>query len=263
MDYTTADRLIKLRKKSGYSQEELAERLNISRQAISKWERAESLPDTENLIALAALYGISLDELLHGIKTEVVSNAAISNESKLRKPVMAANMKPTRHAFRIESIVHLAIGSTLLAVAILLLGISFVPESADAILALRITSGAIGFSGLVELILGIIFYSIFKRGKRHLEHLKQSGQKFEAETIKVKWAPGVRTAQLRSSRIESTYINNEGETCLVRSRVFLARRESAFYAAIYVNRQDPTDYAVEVFCGPKQLQGSGYDHDYR
>jgi len=64
MNYTIADRLIELRRKEGYSQEELADRLFISRQAISKWERAESLPDTENLIALSRLYGISIDELL-------------------------------------------------------------------------------------------------------------------------------------------------------------------------------------------------------
>ncbi|MCL2862279.1 MAG: helix-turn-helix transcriptional regulator [Firmicutes bacterium] len=69
MDYKTADRLIELRKKNNYSQDELSEKLSISRQAISKWERAESLPDTENLIALARLYNISLDSLVHGDDT--------------------------------------------------------------------------------------------------------------------------------------------------------------------------------------------------
>lgn len=46
------------------SQEALAEKLGISRQAVSKWERAEASPDTDNLILLARLYGVSLDELL-------------------------------------------------------------------------------------------------------------------------------------------------------------------------------------------------------
>jgi len=68
MDYKMADRLIELRKKKGYSQDELAEKLNISRQAVSKWERAESFPDTENLIALSRLYNISLDRLVHGVE---------------------------------------------------------------------------------------------------------------------------------------------------------------------------------------------------
>lgn len=64
MTIEIADRLIKLRKKHGYSQEELADKLGLSRQAVSKWERAEASPDTDNLICLAKLYGVSLDELL-------------------------------------------------------------------------------------------------------------------------------------------------------------------------------------------------------
>ena len=66
MTIETANRLIKMRKAHGYSQEELAEKLGISRQAVSKWERAESSPDTDNLIMLSKLYGVSLDELLSG-----------------------------------------------------------------------------------------------------------------------------------------------------------------------------------------------------
>ena len=64
MNVETANRLVQLRKQRGYSQEELAAQLGLSRQAISKWERAEASPDTDNLIALAELYGMSLDELL-------------------------------------------------------------------------------------------------------------------------------------------------------------------------------------------------------
>ncbi len=64
MNLEIANRLVALRREHGYSQEELAARLGVSRQAVSKWERAESSPDTDNLIALARLYGASLDELL-------------------------------------------------------------------------------------------------------------------------------------------------------------------------------------------------------
>ncbi len=64
MDQAIANRLLELRREHGYSQEELAVRLGVSRQAVSKWERAESSPDTDNLVALARLYGISLDDLL-------------------------------------------------------------------------------------------------------------------------------------------------------------------------------------------------------
>lgn len=65
MNIEIANRLIELRKKSGLSQEELADLLGVSRQAISKWERAEASPDTSNLISLAKIYQISLDELLN------------------------------------------------------------------------------------------------------------------------------------------------------------------------------------------------------
>ncbi len=64
MTIEIANRLIQLRKKHGLSQEELADKLGLSRQAVSKWERAEASPDTDNLICLAKLYGVSLDELL-------------------------------------------------------------------------------------------------------------------------------------------------------------------------------------------------------
>lgn len=66
MDLAMAQRLVDRRKAAGLSQEALATQLGVSRQAVSKWERSESSPDTDNLIALAALYGVSLDELLYG-----------------------------------------------------------------------------------------------------------------------------------------------------------------------------------------------------
>lgn len=64
MNIEIANRLVNLRKSNNLSQEALAEKLGISRQAVSKWERAEASPDTDNLILLARLYDISLDELL-------------------------------------------------------------------------------------------------------------------------------------------------------------------------------------------------------
>lgn len=64
MNVEIANRLVQLRKQNNFSQESLAEKLGISRQAVSKWERAEASPDTDNLILLARLYGVSLDELL-------------------------------------------------------------------------------------------------------------------------------------------------------------------------------------------------------
>lgn len=70
MTIETANRLYELRKKHNLSQEELAEKLGVSRQAVSKWERSEASPDTDNLIALAKIYDLSLDELIYGEKED-------------------------------------------------------------------------------------------------------------------------------------------------------------------------------------------------
>lgn len=57
-------RLTDLRKRNGLSQEALAEKMGVSRQAVSKWERGESTPDTDTLIELSRLYSVSLDSLV-------------------------------------------------------------------------------------------------------------------------------------------------------------------------------------------------------
>ena len=58
-----ADKLIDLRKKNGWSQEDLAEKLNVSRQAVSKWEGAQSIPDMGRIIQLSDLFGVSTKAL--------------------------------------------------------------------------------------------------------------------------------------------------------------------------------------------------------
>jgi transcriptional regulator with XRE-family HTH domain len=66
------DKLFQLRKKRGLTQDELAEALNVSRQAVSKWEMGTAVPDTENMLALSKLFGVSLDYLINDdIKTEM------------------------------------------------------------------------------------------------------------------------------------------------------------------------------------------------
>ena len=59
-----ADKLIALRKKSGWSQEELAEKLGVTRQSVSKWEGAQSVPDIDKILQLSHLFGVTTDYLL-------------------------------------------------------------------------------------------------------------------------------------------------------------------------------------------------------
>lgn len=59
-----ADKIIRLRKKAGWSQEELAERLGVTRQSVSKWEGAQSVPDIEKILQMSRIYGVTTDYLL-------------------------------------------------------------------------------------------------------------------------------------------------------------------------------------------------------
>lgn len=59
-----ADKIIRLRKKNGWSQEELADKMQVSRQAVSKWESAQSIPDLEKILQLGTLFGVTTDYLL-------------------------------------------------------------------------------------------------------------------------------------------------------------------------------------------------------
>ncbi len=76
------NRISELRKKYNYSQEYVAEQLDVSRQAVSKWEQDQTAPDTNNLIALAKLFGVSVEYLATGKEIEVPQ----FNDNKNNKP---------------------------------------------------------------------------------------------------------------------------------------------------------------------------------
>jgi transcriptional regulator with XRE-family HTH domain len=61
---TFNEKLLSLRKKAGLSQEDLAEKLDVSRQAVSRWETGETLPDAKNLLELSSIFETSIDYLL-------------------------------------------------------------------------------------------------------------------------------------------------------------------------------------------------------
>ena len=104
MNVEIAQRLSARRKQSGLSQEALAEKLGVSRQAVSKWERSESSPDTDNLIALAQLYGLSLDDLLYvdeEIRDDVTFEAA--DRAAKRQAEQATATRRSRHRERMQA----------------------------------------------------------------------------------------------------------------------------------------------------------------
>ena len=85
-----ADKIMNLRKKAGWSQEELAEQLNVTRQSVSKWEGARAVPDMEKVVQMSRIFGVSTDYLLKDEIEEDNSedNVQVISEQPLRKVTM-------------------------------------------------------------------------------------------------------------------------------------------------------------------------------
>lgn len=93
MDFN--NRLYQLRKQKGLSQEELANRLNVSRQTVSKWEVGDSTPDMEKLVAISDLFDVSLDKLVMGKEDEPQIPTTTKSElvTVLNEKVLTSNNK--------------------------------------------------------------------------------------------------------------------------------------------------------------------------
>ncbi len=81
-----ADKIIELRKKNGWSQEDLAEKLDVSRQSISKWEGAQSVPDMARILRLSEIFGVSTDYLLKD-ELETTESVSLPDTGSAARPV--------------------------------------------------------------------------------------------------------------------------------------------------------------------------------
>ena len=108
------NRLYQLRKQKGLSQEELANRLNVSRQTVSKWEVGDSTPDMEKLVAISDLVDVSLDKLVMGKEDEPQNPTATKSDlvTVLNEKVLTSNNK--KKAKRILKIVGIIAAAILL-----------------------------------------------------------------------------------------------------------------------------------------------------
>lgn len=79
-----ADKITKLRKQAGWSQEDLAMKLDVSRQSVSKWESASSIPDLNRIISLAEIFGVTTDYLLKD-EVEDIETTGVDKEPGVRK----------------------------------------------------------------------------------------------------------------------------------------------------------------------------------
>ena len=85
-----ADKIVSLRKKAGWSQEDLAEKLGVTRQSVSKWEGAQSVPDMDKVVMMSRLFGVSTDFLLKDeLEEESPCAAAQEDDTPLRRVTMA------------------------------------------------------------------------------------------------------------------------------------------------------------------------------
>lgn len=83
-----ADKIMTLRKKAGWSQEELAGQLGVTRQSVSKWEGAQSVPDLDKVVQMSRLFGVSTDYLLKDEMEDEEFVEAAEEEAPLRKVTM-------------------------------------------------------------------------------------------------------------------------------------------------------------------------------
>ena len=95
-----ADKIIEERKKLGFSQEELAEKLSVSRQAVSKWESAQSIPDLQKIILMSELFSVSTDYLL---KDEMEPERKASGESEADSTVRRVSMEEANAFMKTEA----------------------------------------------------------------------------------------------------------------------------------------------------------------
>ena len=95
-----ADKIIMLRKKSGWSQEELADKLNVTRQSVSKWEGAQSIPDLNKILLMSQIFGVTTDYLL---KDEIEEETLIDNEKQSEESVRRVSMEEANEFLKVEA----------------------------------------------------------------------------------------------------------------------------------------------------------------
>lgn len=175
-----ADKIVSLRKKAGWSQEDLAEKLGVTRQSVSKWEGAQSVPDMDKVVMMSRLFGVSTDFLLKDELEEEESPcaAAQDDDTPLRRVTMgqAADYLARRRAAAPKIAIATALCIISPVTLILLAGMSEVqrfPISGNA---------AAGIGLCVMLVLLAVAVSIFLRaGAEAKEYRFLEEEPFETE----------------------------------------------------------------------------------
>jgi transcriptional regulator with XRE-family HTH domain len=137
------EKIHRLRKLSGMSQEELASQITVSRQAISKWELGESIPDTDNVVQLCRLFNVSADYLLND-----------DVESEMDIPVVRENSEKLKKRYQLMML-YVLIGVLLISVTVL----GFLTQS--------VLYAIIGAIFIVCFGLGLLFVKAFRKNQKN------------------------------------------------------------------------------------------------
>ena len=201
-----ADKLILLRKKAGWSQEELAEQMDITRQSVSKWEGAQSVPDLEKMIRLSELFGVSTDYLL---KDEIEKAEQLNSSNDIptlrRVSMEEANAFLSIKSKTAKTIAYATFLCILSPIALLMLGA--IKESTPGILNEDIAGGI----GMIVLIVfaAIAAVMFILSGNKTAPFAYLEKEKFETE-YGVRGMVKERKAQYKDLHTK----NNIAGTCL-------------------------------------------------
>ena len=201
-----ADKLILLRKKAGWSQEELAEQMDITRQSVSKWEGAQSVPDLEKMIRLSKLFGVSTDYLLKDEIEEAEQLNSSNDIPTLRRVSMEeANAFLSIKSKTAKTIAYATFLCILSPIALLMLGA--INESTPGILNEDIAGGI----GMIVLIIfaAIAAVMFILSGNKTAPFAYLEKEKFETE-YGVSGMVKERKAQYKDLHTK----NNIAGTCL-------------------------------------------------
>lgn len=201
-----ADKLILLRKKAGWSQEELAEQMDITRQSVSKWEGAQSVPDLEKMIRLSELFGVSTDYLLKDEIEEAEQLNSSNDIPTLRRVSMEeANAFLSIKSNTAKTIAYATFLCILSPIALLMLGA--INESTPGILNEDIAGGI----GMIVLIIfaAIAAVMFILSGNKTAPFAYLEKEKFETE-YGVRGMVKERKAQYKDLHTK----NNIAGTCL-------------------------------------------------
>ena len=147
-----ADKIIELRKKSGYSQEELAEKMGVSRQSVSKWEGALSIPDLDKILLMSEIFGVSTDYLLKDeLGDEIPAPKEEISESNFRK----VSMEEANEFIKVkdETAPLVALGVVLCILSPIIMFFLIAMQTAGKI---EITENGAGGIGLIALVLLVV-----------------------------------------------------------------------------------------------------------